>query len=118
MAARLLLLVCAGALLHSAEAQDPYDQLSDSYKKGVDLALEPLNTHVGVKHHFRFLRTVEKREHDVSLSFTQNIHKGFIYTVLNFCMISYFNLYFGSLKNIKLCNNGIILKIMSSPNIE
>ncbi|MEQ2205876.1 hypothetical protein XENOCAPTIV_016932 [Xenoophorus captivus] len=80
MAARLLLLVCAGALLRSAEARDPYDQLSDSYKKGVDLALEQLNTHVGVKHHFRFLRTVEKREHDVSLSFTQNIHKGFIYT--------------------------------------
>ncbi|MEQ2269115.1 hypothetical protein XENORESO_022224 [Xenotaenia resolanae] len=64
MAARLLLLVCAGALLRSAEAQDPYDQLSDSYKKGVDLALEQLNTHVGVKHHFRFLRTVGKREHD------------------------------------------------------
>ncbi|KAM4718408.1 uncharacterized protein FYW61_016245 [Anableps anableps] len=64
MAARLLLLFFSGALLLPAEAQNSYDQLSDSYKKGVDLALEQLRSHEGVKHHFRFLRTVDKTEHD------------------------------------------------------
>ncbi|KAG8009564.1 hypothetical protein GBF38_017903 [Nibea albiflora] len=47
MAAGLLLLVCAGAVLYSAEAQDPYNELPDSYKKGVDLSLEQLNSHDG-----------------------------------------------------------------------
>lgn len=62
MAAALLLLICAGALLYSAEAQDPYTQLSNIYRKGVDLALEQLNSHVGVHHHFRFLKTLDKSE--------------------------------------------------------
>lgn len=69
MAARLLFLICAGALLLPAEAQNPYDQLSDSYKKGVDLALEQLRSHSKVVHHFRFLGSVDKSEHDVSLFF-------------------------------------------------
>uniref|UniRef100_A0A3Q2PQY8 Retinoic acid receptor responder protein 2 n=1 Tax=Fundulus heteroclitus TaxID=8078 RepID=A0A3Q2PQY8_FUNHE len=65
MAARLLLLVCVAAGLLSAEAQDAYSQLPDVYKKGVDLALEQLNSHAGVKHHFRFFKSVDKSEHDV-----------------------------------------------------
>ncbi|XP_059182608.1 uncharacterized protein LOC131961751 isoform X2 [Centropristis striata] len=60
MAAGLLLLVCAGAVLYSAGAQDSYDGLPNYQKKGVDLALEQLNTHAGVHHHFRFLRSLEK----------------------------------------------------------
>ncbi|XP_053198703.1 uncharacterized protein zgc:195173 [Scomber japonicus] len=58
MAAALLLLLCAGAVLSSVEAQDSYVQLSDIYKKGVDLALEQLASHSSVQHHFRFLRTI------------------------------------------------------------
>lgn len=65
MAAGLLLLVCAGALLYSAEAQDPYNDLPDSYKQGVYLALESLNYHAGVHHHFRFLRSLEKSDIEV-----------------------------------------------------
>lgn len=67
MAAGLLLLVCAGAVLSSAQAQDPYNQLPDNYKKGVDLALEQLNSHAGVHHHFRFLRSLEKSDIEVNL---------------------------------------------------
>lgn len=68
MAAGLLLLVCAaGAVLYSAQAQDPYNQLPDNYKKGVDLALEQLNSHAGVHHHFRFLRSLEKSDIEVNL---------------------------------------------------
>ncbi|XP_035510981.1 uncharacterized protein zgc:195173 [Morone saxatilis] len=62
MAAWLLLLVCAGAVLYSANAQDLYNQLPDDYKKGVDLAFEQLNSHAGVQHHFRFLRSLEKSD--------------------------------------------------------
>lgn len=69
----LLLLVCAGGLLLPAEAQDSYDQLPTVDKAGVDLALEQLLTNSGVKHHFRFLKSVEKNERDVSLSFS-NLH--------------------------------------------
>lgn len=65
MAAGLLFLVCAGAVLYSAQAQDSYNGLPDYYKKGVDLALEQLNTHAGVHHHFRFLRSVEKSDIEV-----------------------------------------------------
>lgn len=67
MAAGLLLLVCAGAVLYSAQAQDLYNQLPDSYKKGVDLAVEQLNSHAGVHHHFRFLRSLEKSDIEVNL---------------------------------------------------
>ncbi|XP_030254901.1 uncharacterized protein LOC115570440 [Sparus aurata] len=62
MAVGLLFLVCAGAVLYSAEAQDPYSELPDYYKRGVDLALEQLNSHAGVHHHFRFLRSLDKSD--------------------------------------------------------
>ncbi|KAL6097658.1 uncharacterized protein ACO6RY_13146 [Pungitius sinensis] len=61
MAAGSLLLLCA-AVLCSARAQDPYDELPAAYRKGVNLALEPLNAHAGVHHHFRFLRSLEKSD--------------------------------------------------------
>ncbi|KAK9527588.1 hypothetical protein VZT92_014136 [Zoarces viviparus] len=62
MAAGLLLLVCAGAVLYSAQAQDPYDGLPGDYKKGVDLALEQLNTRTRVHHRVRFFRTMGKSD--------------------------------------------------------
>uniref|UniRef100_A0A8D0CVQ5 Retinoic acid receptor responder protein 2 n=1 Tax=Sander lucioperca TaxID=283035 RepID=A0A8D0CVQ5_SANLU len=62
MAAGLLLLFCAGAVLCAVGAQDSYNGLTDYYKKGVDLALEQLNTHAGVHHHFRFLRSLDKSD--------------------------------------------------------
>lgn len=68
MAAGLLFLVCAGAVLYSAEAQDPYSELPDYYKRGVDLALEQLNSHAGVHHHFRFLRSLDKSDIEVNLA--------------------------------------------------
>ena len=58
----LLLLLCAGAGFHSAEAQELYDELPDAYKFGVDLAFQQLNLHSGVQHHFSFWKTVDKSE--------------------------------------------------------
>lgn len=67
MAAGLLLLVCVGALLHSSEAQEPYNGLPGAYRKGVDLALDQLNAHVSVLHHFRFLKSLEKSDIEVNI---------------------------------------------------
>ncbi|KAG7524922.1 hypothetical protein JOB18_019307 [Solea senegalensis] len=62
MAGGLLLLLCAGAALLSVKAQDVYEELPENFKIGVDLALEQLNSHAWVHHHFRFLRSVGKSE--------------------------------------------------------
>lgn len=69
MAARLLLLLCVGAVLSWVGAEDAYADLPESYRSGVDLALEQLNSHAGVHHHFRFLRSLEKAEMEVKLRF-------------------------------------------------
>lgn len=58
-ASLLLLLLSVGALFCSSHAQENnYNKLSESFKKGVDLALEKLNSHAGIQHHFLFLRSV------------------------------------------------------------
>ncbi|KAM9713183.1 uncharacterized protein ACNS7B_023476 [Menidia menidia] len=62
MAAGLLFLLCSAALLYSAAAQDPYNELPAIQKKGVDLALEQLTSHPGVQHHFRFWKSLDKSE--------------------------------------------------------
>ncbi|KAL1006894.1 hypothetical protein UPYG_G00078590 [Umbra pygmaea] len=62
MAALVLLLVSAGVLLCSPEAQGAYSKLSDNYRKGVNLALEQLSSHSGVQHHFLFFRSLLKSE--------------------------------------------------------
>lgn len=61
MAAPLLLLLmfCVGALLPSSEAQrNAYAELSQSLKRGVDLALEKLHSHATIQQHFVFLRSL------------------------------------------------------------
>ncbi|KAM4606394.1 uncharacterized protein ACJ7VT_016601 [Polymixia lowei] len=58
MAALLLLLLNAGVLLFTANAQEAYTRLPDNFKKGVDLALERLNSHRDVQHHFLFFRSL------------------------------------------------------------
>lgn len=59
MAALFLLLLSVGALFCSSNAQENnYNKLSESFKKGVDLALEKLSSHAGIQHHFLFLRSL------------------------------------------------------------
>ncbi|XP_039983185.1 uncharacterized protein si:ch1073-406l10.2 [Xiphias gladius] len=58
MAALWLLLFGVGALFFCSNAQEAYNNLPETYKKGVDLALEKLNSHPGIQHHFLFLRTI------------------------------------------------------------
>ncbi|CAL8401477.1 unnamed protein product [Gadus morhua 'NCC'] len=62
MAAALLWLLAAGTLLVSAGANEAYDLLHETYKKGVDLTLEQLNSHVGINHHFLFFKSLSKSD--------------------------------------------------------
>ncbi|XP_078136448.1 uncharacterized protein LOC144536958 [Sander vitreus] len=62
MAALLLLLFSVGALFFSSDAQEAYNNLPETYRKGVDLALEKLNSHAGIQHHFLFLRSITKSD--------------------------------------------------------
>ena len=61
----LLLLLSAGVLLPSIEAQEAYSKLPDKYRKGVDLALQQLNSHFGVQHHFLFFKSLLKSDIEV-----------------------------------------------------
>lgn len=89
MAARLLLLLlCVCSVLSWVGAEDAYARLSESYRNGVDLALEQLNSHAGVHHHFRFLRSLEKTEIEVRPRFIQKI--------MLFSVSSFFYYYFVS----------------------
>lgn len=57
--AGLLLLFTVGALFASSNAQENnYNKLSGSFKKGVDLALEKLHSHAGIRHHFAFFKSL------------------------------------------------------------
>lgn len=67
MAAGLLFLVCAAAVLYSAEAWQPYNGLPEIYKKGVNLVRQELTTHSKIQHHYLFLKTVDKLETEVSI---------------------------------------------------
>lgn len=75
MAALLLLLFSVGALLSSSNAEENnYNRLNESFKKGVDLALERLHSHAGIQHHFVFLRSLLQSDIQVvyTLSAFQN----------------------------------------------
>ena len=62
MSALLLLVLSAGALLCCVDAQAAYNQLPDNYKKGVDMALEQINTYSSIQHHFNYFRDLKKSD--------------------------------------------------------
>ena len=64
-AAVLLLLLSAGALLYSTEAQEAYNRLPGDYRKGVGLVLNELSSYPTVRLHFLFFKTVQKLEIEV-----------------------------------------------------
>lgn len=60
-----LLLLSLGALFFLTNAQDAYNELPETYRKGVDLALEKINSYAGLQHHFLFFRSVTKSDIEV-----------------------------------------------------
>uniref|UniRef100_A0A8C2ZJK5 Retinoic acid receptor responder protein 2 n=1 Tax=Cyclopterus lumpus TaxID=8103 RepID=A0A8C2ZJK5_CYCLU len=78
MAAMLLLLLGVGALFFSSNAHQAYDQLPETYRKGVDLALEKLHSHAGIQHHFLFLRSLEKSDIEPGFDVTYIYHHFYL----------------------------------------
>ncbi|KAM6977626.1 uncharacterized protein FYW47_002401 [Aplochiton taeniatus] len=60
----LLLLLSAATILDYAEAQEAYNRLPDYFKKGVDLALQQINSHEGVHHHFLYFKRIFQSDID------------------------------------------------------
>ncbi|KAG7526517.1 hypothetical protein JOB18_041264 [Solea senegalensis] len=58
----LLLLLSFEALFFSSNANNAYNKLSDTYRQGVDLALEQLSSHTGIQHHFLFLKSLVRSD--------------------------------------------------------
>lgn len=79
MAALLVLLFSIGALLYSSNAQENYNKLSETYKKGVDLALENLNSRAGIQHHFLFFRSLLQKDDQVLYSMSFFLLSVFIF---------------------------------------
>ncbi|XP_068438344.1 uncharacterized protein si:ch1073-406l10.2 [Clinocottus analis] len=78
MAALLLLLFGVGALFSSTHAHRAYDGLPETYRKGVDLALEKLHSHDGIQHHFLFLRSLEKSDIEPGFDVTYIYHHFYL----------------------------------------
>ncbi|XP_069015746.1 uncharacterized protein [Embiotoca jacksoni] len=78
MAASLLWLFSVGALLFSSDAQDDYGKLRETYRKGVDLAVEKLDAHAGVQHHFLFFRSVAKSDSEPGFDVTYVYHHFYL----------------------------------------
>ena len=62
-------LLLAAGVLSCTEAQEAYSKLSDPYRKGVDLALQQLNNHSAIQHHFLFFKSTVMSDINVSETF-------------------------------------------------
>lgn len=64
-----LVLVSAGVFLDTTEAQEDLSKLPDNYRKGVELAVEQVNSYKTIKSVFLFFKSVHKSDIDVSIIF-------------------------------------------------
>ncbi|XP_051538992.1 uncharacterized protein zgc:195173 [Myxocyprinus asiaticus] len=60
----LIVLGSAGVFLGTSEAQKEFSELPVNYKKGVELALQNVNSHAGIKNHFLFFKSLGKSDLD------------------------------------------------------
>ncbi|XP_073687094.1 uncharacterized protein [Garra rufa] len=72
------LLLAAGVLLGSAEAQTSFSKLPDAYKRGVELAVQNVNSFDGVQHHFLFFKTIQKSQIDAGFDVVYIYHNFFL----------------------------------------
>ncbi|XP_076869616.1 uncharacterized protein LOC143519751 [Brachyhypopomus gauderio] len=50
----------AAVFLRTSEGLNDFEKLSDSYRKGVELAVQQINTHEGVQQHFLFFKSLKQ----------------------------------------------------------
>ncbi len=68
-----LVLVSAGVFLDTTEAQEDLSKLPDNHRKGVELAVEQVNSFKTIKSVFLFFKSVEKSDIDVSNFFKHSL---------------------------------------------
>lgn len=64
-----LVLVSTGVFLDTTEAQEDPGKLPENYRKGVELALEQINSFQTIKSVFLFFKSLEKSAIDASIFF-------------------------------------------------
>ncbi|KPP56419.1 hypothetical protein Z043_125963, partial [Scleropages formosus] len=74
----LILLLAPGALLVPPEGQTAYNELGESYKKGVDLALQQVNSHSKIQHHFFFFKSLIKSELEAGFGESYIYHNFYV----------------------------------------
>lgn len=70
----LFMLVSAGLFLDSSEAQEDLSKLSENHRKGVEMAVEQINSHQTIKSVFLFFRSLDKSEIDGGFGVSYPFH--------------------------------------------
>ncbi|KAK2812890.1 hypothetical protein Q5P01_000937 [Channa striata] len=78
MAALVLLLFSVGALFFSSNAADAYKKLPEIHRKGVDVALEKVNSHAGIQNHFLFYRSLTPSETELGFGVKYIYHHFYL----------------------------------------
>lgn len=71
-------LLLTAAIFSCTEAQEAYSKLTESYKKGVDLALQQINNHPNMRHHFLFFKSLQQSNLDASFGVTFHHHNFYL----------------------------------------
>ncbi|MFT7819214.1 uncharacterized protein LOC110535652 [Arapaima gigas] len=74
----LLALLSPGAQLAALEGPDAYSSLSELYKKGVDLALQQVNSLTRIQQRFLFFKTLTKSETEAGFGTSYIYHNFYI----------------------------------------
>ncbi|KAF4095668.1 uncharacterized protein zgc:195173 [Onychostoma macrolepis] len=73
-----LVLVSAGVFLDTTEAQEDLSKLPDNYRKGVELAVEQINSYQTIKSVFLFFKSVEKSDIDGGFGVSYLYHRFYL----------------------------------------
>ncbi|XP_051969684.1 uncharacterized protein si:ch1073-406l10.2 [Xyrauchen texanus] len=68
----------AGVLLTSTEDQGSFSNLSDTYKKGVEQALQQVNAHEGIQQYFLFFKTITQSQIEAGFGVTYIYHNFYL----------------------------------------
>ncbi|XP_051738657.1 uncharacterized protein zgc:195173 [Ctenopharyngodon idella] len=74
----LLVLVSAGVFLDTSEAQEDLNKLSGNYRKGVELAVEQINSHQTIKIVFLFFKSLDKSDLDGGFGVNYLYHRFYL----------------------------------------
>ncbi|XP_056594029.1 uncharacterized protein zgc:195173 [Triplophysa dalaica] len=73
-----LTLVSVWVLLGSCDAQDDFSKLPEDYKRGVELAVQQINSHEGIKSHFIFFKSLSKSDIDAGFAVNYIYHHFYL----------------------------------------